>query len=170
MLNRQCQIYDIEDIEAFVIMCIKRSGCKPATHEWEDMIATGLMLLWEMSNNYKPSPTGDKRWCFSGYAVRYMPKKLKEAYHRNLEHAIKAVDDEGKRTWSYRLPAQSFDVMTQQDRDGHTSYDESRFRLTGNFIDVPQQTPASLARGPVSFQFHTRASGTYPTRKSASDE
>lgn len=140
MLGRQCQIYDIEDIEAFVIMCIKRSGCKPRPYEWDDMIATGLMLLWEMSNNYKPPPV-EGNWSFSGYAVRYMPKKIKEAHHRNLEYALKTLDDDGRRTWTYRQNPVSLNVVLEEiDDDGSRIYtQEKHLRLPGNFVEVPQQ-------------------------------
>lgn len=128
MLRHQCSIYDIDDIEAFIVMCIKRSGCRPTYSEWEDLIATGIMLLWEMSNNYKVGIG-----TFSGYAIRYMPKKLKESYHRSHENYIRSVDDGGRRQWTRKQTALSWDEMTTVDDSHHI--DETKLRYPGNFIN-----------------------------------
>lgn len=145
MLGRQCSIYDVEDIEAFVIMCIKRSGVKPMSHEWEDLVAEGIALLWAMSNNYKVGVG-----CFSGYAVKYMPRKIRESYNRGSEHALHRTQDDGTRKWEYYDRAVSLDALMEERRDdsGTPNLNESTVRLLGDFVS-PQRVEISHSLNPA---------------------
>ena len=134
MLRRQCSIYDVEDIEAFVVMCIKRSGVKPMSHEWEDLVAEGLCLLWAMSNNYQQGIG-----CFSGYAVKYMPRKIREAYNRGSEHALHRTQEDGTRRWEYYERAVSLDALMQENKEERGGLNESTVRVVGEFVH-PQKS------------------------------
>lgn len=121
-LARKTPMRDVKDVEAFVIMCIKRSGVRPHPREYEDLVATGLCLLWEMSLRYD-----DEIGCFSGYALRYMPRKMKEAYHRSHPHHINRTQPDGKRKWEVGDAPSSWDL----------GMDETRLRVPGDFIPAP---------------------------------
>lgn len=135
MLGRQCSIYDVDDIEAFVRMCIKRSGVKPLVHEWEDLVAEGVCLLWAMSNSYKPKLDGyEQEGRFSGYAIKYMPRKIRESYNRNTEHALHRTQPDGTRKWEYYERAVSYDELVQERREDSHPFHESTVRVVGDFV------------------------------------
>lgn len=137
MLGRQCQLFDIEDVEAFVMMCIRRSGIKPDPTEFDDLVAEGICILWQMSQKYQHHRAGyDKPGRFSGYAVKYMPRKMKEAYHRSHEHHLHRTQADGTRKWEFMEAPTSWDKLTAHTDDHHL--DETRIRTVGNFIEVPQ--------------------------------
>lgn len=161
VLNRKTSLRDIEDVEAFVIMCIKRSGIRPEPREYEDLVATGMMMLWEMSLRYR-EPPGDKSsastlagWCFSGYAIKYMPKKMKDAYHRSHEHHLHKTQADGRRRWEYTAMPESWDRLLDNG-DEHTYLDETRLRLIGNFIDPQVSIPTKRTGESVRANEHLR--------------
>lgn len=148
MLRKQCSLYDIDDVEAFIIMCINRSGIKPHPREWEDLIAEGVCILWSMSLKYEPHRPGyDKPGRFSGYAIKYMPRKMKEAYHRSHEHHLHVTQDDGTRKWEFKEQALSLNKLMDPLHGsseanggvGRIALDETKLRLVGDFVECPQQ-------------------------------
>lgn len=128
--SKPIPLHDIDDINAFVIMCIRRSKIKPQQWEWEDTVAEGIAILWAMSTKYNQGIG-----CFSGYAVKYLPRKIKEAYLNGNEHCVRKRLEDGSRSWEYYERPQSYDVAISEDHN-----DE---RTPGNFI-----TPSIRLRSP----------------------
>lgn len=128
--SKPIPLHDIDDINAFVIMCIRRSKIKPQQWEWEDTVAEGIAILWAMSTKYNQGIG-----CFSGYAVKYLPRKIKEAYLNGNEHCVRKRLEDGSRSWEYYERPQSYDVAISEDH-----HDE---RTPGNFI-----TPSIRLRSP----------------------
>lgn len=133
MLRKKVSIYDILDCEAFVIMCIKRSGAQVQPNEYEDMVAEGLCILISMSQRYEPHRPGYAQpGRFSGYAIKYLPRKMKEAWHRAHEEHLQRTQADGRRRYEYHDRASSLNGYTQ---DG----DEQNLRLPGNFVSPPRR-------------------------------
>jgi hypothetical protein len=132
------RLHDIDDINAFVVMCIRRSRIKPQQWEWEDTVAEGIAILWAMSTKYDQGIG-----CFSGYAVKYLPRKIKEAYLNGNEHCVRKRLENGSRSWEYYERPQSYDVATTETRDHSENIDERTMRHPGNFI-----TPSIRLRSP----------------------
>lgn len=89
-------VHDVNDAEAFVIHAMQTSGINPARDETEDVIAAGLLVLVEMGQRYKPRMPGytaDGR--FSGYAARWLPGRIRDAYYQMHENIIVRVDADG---------------------------------------------------------------------------
>lgn len=142
LLRRKVSLHDIEDVEAFVIMCIKRSGAKVDPRDYEELKAEGICLLLQMERKYIPQMDGyASAGRFSGYAVKYMPRKINEAWHRMQEHHTHRTMTDGKRRWVEQLPAESWDKMLQLSQDDQNGgLDETRIRLVHEFIDIPFTT------------------------------
>lgn len=138
MLSKQCSIYDIDDIEAFIIMCIKRSGAKPLQSEWEDLIAEGLYLLWAMSERYDTTIG-----CFSGYALKYMPRKLKHYYMSTQEHCVLRTKPDKSREWSSYARPVSWEQVTSNHSEGGQKrvLHEERLRKPGDFVQPKRGAP-----------------------------
>lgn len=136
MLPRSTSLRDIDDVEAFVIMCIKRSGAPVQPNEYEELVAEGICILYQMEKKYIPRMDGYARdGRFSGYAVKWMPRKMKEAWHRMNENA-QQVTIEGKRRWVYYERAASWDALTDSARNEH-HFDETQLRNPGDFTAIP---------------------------------
>lgn len=87
-------IRDVKDAEAFVIAAIRKSGIKPRREEFEDLIGAGLVILCELSHVYKPRMNGyAKDGCFSGYASRYLPARIRDAFFEGHENITVSVDE-----------------------------------------------------------------------------
>lgn len=143
LLPRIETLGDIDDVERFVVMCIKRSGAGVLPHEWQDMIAEGLAILYKMYGDYDEGRNvdGGSDFKFSGYAIRYMPKKIKESWHRSHEEHLQRTQDDGKRRWEYHKKAISWDLLIAVQDDTETHLDERTIRTAGNFIDPPSIDP-----------------------------
>lgn len=137
MLRQRVSLRDIVDVEAFVIMCIKRSGAPVRPPEYEDLVAEGIVILYAMEQKYIPKMDGyEKEGRFSGYAVKWMPRKMKEAWRRSRED-VQSTTVDGKRRLRFYAHAVSYDALTAtEDNEGH--YDEGRLLLPGYFNDVPE--------------------------------
>jgi hypothetical protein len=128
---------DIQDVEGFVINCIKRSGAPVQPHEYEDLVAEGLCILYAMERKYIPKMTGyTKEGRFSGYAIKWMPRKMKEAWHKMHEECTLQTMPDKTRRWVRRQPAASWDALQEHARNGH-HFDESQLRTPGSFVAIP---------------------------------
>lgn len=134
MLNDKLTLHDIDDVEAFVIMCIKRSGASPSDSEYEDLVAEGLCIVVKLSQKYKPSPNGDPRWCFSGYCLRYLPSTLRRVWHQMQEHHAYRTMPEGGRRWIQYPRHRSLDAMMELGEDHVGGLDETRIKRIHEFI------------------------------------
>ena len=103
LLREPISIHDIADAEAFVQATINRSRILLDADERDELVATGLEILFKLARDYKPHIAGHNRndSRFSGYASMFLPRKLGDAWHRNHpEHRLKAQPD-GRRRWEY---------------------------------------------------------------------
>lgn len=136
VLSAKVSLHDVEDVEAFVIMCIKRSGCNAPSSAWDDLICEGICLLYKMASNYKPRLDGytqDGR--FSGYAVKWLPKQILKAWHTSHEHHLYTKDPiTKKRGWTYRLAPVSFEMINNGDQTNQ----EVRMHTMKHWIDIPR--------------------------------
>lgn len=127
MLRTQVSLHDILDVEAFVVMCIKRSGAQVKPSEFEDMIAEGICILYAMSERYNPHMEGYVRpGRFSGYAVKYLPRKMKEAWHRSHEEHLHRTQPDGRRRYEYYAKPMCYEPSVD--------LDEQTLRVPGEFI------------------------------------
>lgn len=134
---RKTSLYDIDDVEAFVVMCIKRSGAPIRPYEYEDMIGEALVILYAMADKYIPQMEGYAQpGRFSGYVVKYLPRKIREAWHKNYEACSLKTMPDGKRQYVYYKEAESFDRLLHTDVDD-AYFDERRFSAPGRFIPLP---------------------------------
>jgi hypothetical protein len=135
---QQVSLHDIDNVEAFVVMCVKRSGAQPTNEEWPDLVAEGICLLYAMAGNYIHHMEGySQAGKFSGYALNYLPKKIKEAWHRGHEEHLQVTEKEtGKRRWKYCKKRVSYDQLTANDEET-VPLDERTLRFPGNFINPP---------------------------------
>lgn len=143
ILGRQESLRDIDDVEAFVIMCIKRSGAKPGREEFVDLMCEGFALLYKMDGDYVDQKDGYvKAGKFSGYALAYLPKKLKEAWHRSQEEHLQRLQPDGTRKWEFHKRAISWDEITTTQEEN--PLDERTVRVPGNFINPPSVDPSRV--------------------------
>lgn len=133
MLSGVVVLHDIKDAEAFVISTIKRSKIRVDRDEYQELVCEGLVILCEMSKRFKPRMAGfEKDGKFSGYAARYLPNKLGDAWHRlHPEHVLKTQDD-GARRYEYMDAAASFDQ--ERERNSGRIDNTDRLRLVGDFV------------------------------------
>lgn len=147
-LREPVSLHDIKNVEAFVVNCVQRSGSAPLPHEWEDMIAEGVAMLYKMGNDYDPerNEDGSDTFKFSGYAIRYLPKKLREHWHRSREEHLEKLQPDGKRKWIYHQSALSWDQITTTNTvETVRVIDERTVRHPGNFVN-PTPVDASRVR------------------------
>jgi DNA-binding CsgD family transcriptional regulator len=96
-------IHDIADAEAFVYTMMRRALptaiLTPETRE--ELLQTGMVLLQGMANKDKSqsgSGEHDGGSKFSGYASRFLPGKIRDAWHKMEGHTLRQ-GPEGKREW-----------------------------------------------------------------------
>lgn len=100
-------LHNIRDAAGFVTDAVGRMGLDLDDTEREDLIAEGLMLLIEMSNQWAPQEHGDGTGSFHGYAYTFLPKRLIDAWHRwHREHTY-ATREDGSRAYIYGAPPEA---------------------------------------------------------------
>lgn len=132
MLSGKVTLHDIDDAEAFVISTIRRSKIRIDQDEFAELICEGLVILCEMAQRFEPHRSGhDHPGRFSGYAARFLPNKLGDAWHRlHPEHVLKTQDD-GTRKYEYLPPAGSLDQSMERDA---SIANTDRLRIVGDFV------------------------------------
>lgn len=151
MLATTFALYDVDDCVAFVAATIRRTGLSVGEAEHEELMLEGLAILCDLAARFTPRREGYTQdgW-FSGYAARYLPRRLGDAWHRlHPEHRYVTDPDTGKRHWRYGKPAISLDALT----DGGGSTDSyapnaldralSRARRLRDFTPIALSTAAS---------------------------
>lgn len=124
-------LHDIDNVHAFVYACMKRSGARPRPEEVEDLHAEGVCLLYVMARNYKEHIDGYAvAGRFSGYAIAWLPKQIKEAWHRGRPEHLRSVNAEGKKEYiALEATASLDDLMERQ-----VTFDEWKLRTPGDFV------------------------------------
>lgn len=116
MLSATTGLDDIRDCEAFVRSQLPRVILTPDLRE--ELIAEGLRILVELHARYEPGRGGQDATesSFSGYAAKYLPGKLRDAWHR-LEGTHHLVTNGDGREWRYDEKPRSLDRMNEIDPD-----------------------------------------------------
>lgn len=97
--NGRIALHDIDDCEAFVIDAWRRTRIRLDRID-EELVAEGLAVLWRMGIKF------DGRGRFSGYAAKYLPGKLIDAWHGQHENHV-SVRAAGQRSVEILDPALS---------------------------------------------------------------
>lgn len=124
-------LHDIDDAEAFVRANIRKSGVMLTPDEREELVAEGLVILCDMATKFIKRMDGyDRDGSFAGYASRFLPKRMKEAYHSLHPEHVQRTDKDGKKYIEYRDKPWSLDTVRIYDEDS----DEDKVRFVGDFV------------------------------------
>src|SRR4051794_32408793 len=88
MLAQLVALEDIDDVCAFVAATLNRferdAGVTLEHSERGEHQAEGIALLYDLPGKYEPRMPGyDQPGRFNGYAARYLPRRLGDAWHRS---------------------------------------------------------------------------------------
>jgi hypothetical protein len=123
-------LYDIDDVEAFVKAMIARSRVRLTPDEREELVAEGIVILFEMGRKFIPKMEGyEQEGRFSGYAARFLPRKLQDAYHAMHPEYVLRTQPDGSRKWQYNDAPWSFDEEWNDDAEPGT-------RFIGEFVSA----------------------------------
>lgn len=117
MLAERTSIFNIRDAEGFVRSSLPRVLMTADMRD--ELVAEGLRILTDMAARYQPGRNGQDPTTssFSGYAGKFLPGKLRDAWHRLEGHTLTTNRDDGKREWQYPSKPVSIDA-TDSDSDG----------------------------------------------------
>ncbi|MFP5356241.1 MAG: hypothetical protein ACLGIK_14025 [Gemmatimonadota bacterium] len=103
MLATSIRLHDVKDAEAFVAANVQRSGVIVRdTHEREDLIAEGLVILCELADRYEPHRAGyEKAGSFAGYAAKFLPGRMRDAYYALHPEHVARRDQDGRRVYEF---------------------------------------------------------------------
>lgn len=104
-LERSCvgcgkvALHDVDDAHAFVQACITRSGLALSREQRDELVAEGLRALTRLAREYQPGRGGrDAAGSrFSGYAAKFLPGKLSDAWHRIEGHTLVTQADQSRK-------------------------------------------------------------------------
>jgi len=131
---------DVEDTEAFVKACIKRSRIKFDKDEYEELVSCGLLILCELNARYDPEKDQGPEASFAGYAWYLLPRKLTDAWHgMHEEHQLRTQAD-GSRKWEYHQPTMSWDEHCDDINNNETPLNEGKLRYVGDFVAPTAKT------------------------------
>jgi hypothetical protein len=143
------QLFDINDAEGFIAANIHKSGViVKDTHEREDLLAEGLTILLELARKYEPHRPGYQHaGSFAGYAAKYLPGRMRDAYHAMHPEHIARRDPTGRRIYTYgeRPMSLQHEDMPQLPA---TSIIYSMPSIVGTNWDPGPTVTAALARVP----------------------
>lgn len=112
---------------------VRRSRVQASGHDLEELVAEGLVILCDLARRFKPQLEGyAQEGRFSGYAARFLPVKLGEAWHRMHPHHVLRTQPDGSRRYEYMLPAQSLSGLISSTDSDFTSSHAARKGVTGN--------------------------------------
>lgn len=108
-------LHDIEDAKAFVMATILKGKLLLSGEEREELLSEGVRILIALARDYQPGRGGlDAAGSrFSGYAAKYLPGKLSDAWHRLQGHRLQSTED-GPRKWEIALQPASLDVIASE--------------------------------------------------------
>lgn len=121
MLAETISLGDVRDVAAFVQATLNRSRRVYPADERDDLFAEGVCIMLQLHARFDPHRDGyEHAGRFSGFAAKYLPLKLEDAYHRlHPEHTLRTCPD-GRRRYDYGERAVSLEALTGDDpeRDG----------------------------------------------------
>jgi hypothetical protein len=148
-LSAKVALYNIEDCEAFVRHCMKKGRVILDGDAYDELLAEGLVLLYEMAGKYQPhrdpswhGASTERTKGFYGYALFLLPRKLGDAWHRMNPHHVQRTVEGGRRVYEYHRPAKSLDELAGQHFEGSSGatgngrrgIDDAGTRWPGNFV------------------------------------
>lgn len=103
MIPAPVALHDIKDVESFVAANIHRS--KVIFHdrgEREQFLADGVAILFELADKYRSRLDGYAQdGSFAGYAARFLPGRMRDAFHALHPEHIARRDADGRRVYEY---------------------------------------------------------------------
>lgn len=144
MLSTPVALHDIRDVNMFVRNALDKAPVTLDAQEFEELVAEGLVILYELAEEYEPHRAGYERaGSFAGYASAFLSHRVADAWHRShAEHRYITVteDDTQRRAWQYLKATVSLDEQrSRQLNDG--SHGEARYLEPSKWTAVP---PAEL--------------------------
>ncbi len=141
-------LHDIRDVNMFVRGSLDKAPVRLEPEEFEELVAEGLVILYELAARYEPHREGyEREGSFAGYAAIYLPKRLTDAWHRSHpEHRYITLPD-GKRAWRYLKQTVSLDeervMMARGDGSRKMLADVHEGRLvdSAKWVPVPEAAP-----------------------------
>lgn len=114
-LAAKVTLHDVNDVEAFVRATITKGRLRLTLDEREELVAEGLVIMARLSNSYEPGRNGldATQSKFSGYAAKFLPGKLSDAWHRLQENHRLVTLPTGERKWQYDQKASSLDAQVE---------------------------------------------------------
>lgn len=110
MLTATVSLHDIANVEAFVRSRLDASRVRFVEEEREELVLEGLAILYDLAESYQHHLPGyAKPGRFSGYAARYLSRRLGEAWHRLHPEHVYTTNEDGSREYTYLQPAVSLD-------------------------------------------------------------
>ncbi len=108
-------LHDIEDSEAFVQATINKGRLLLTPERRDELVSEGIRILIGLARDYQPGRGGlnAEGSRFSGYAAKYLPGKLSDAWHRLQEHKLQTNED-GSRSWAINPPAVSLEAIAEE--------------------------------------------------------
>lgn len=151
-------VHDIEDAQSFVTQVIHRKFSKVSWDDRDELVAEGLVILFDLAKRYDPAKEGGKKdhvckgakCCvpsFAGYASFQLPLKLLDAWHAMHPEHVRMTLEDGSRKYKYLEPAIGMEHSDDTYFDYHpgtggdvrvAAFDRETTRHVGNFIAVPE--------------------------------
>lgn len=108
----------VDDVEGFVCHTLGRSGINFGEDEREDLILEGIAIMYELFAAFKPRLDGyEQDGTFDGYAARYLPRRLTDAWHKAHPEHRRVITEDGSRKWVYLDTEVSLDGANAEDPD-----------------------------------------------------
>ena len=147
VLSTPVALHDIRDVNMFVRNALDKAPVRLEAEEFEELVAEGLVILYELAGKYEPHRPGYARaGSFAGYAAIYLPKRMTDAWHRSHpEHRYITLPD-GKRAWQYlkqtvSLDEQRIKFANVSGRENCDEVHEGRFVQRSQWVPVPEAGP-----------------------------
>lgn len=115
MLSQPVALHDVKDIEGFVRATITKGRLRLTPEERDELTGEGLRIMCKLAQDYEPGRNGLDAASskFSGYAAKYLPGKLSDAWHRLQGHRV-ATKPDGSRAWQYDPPVTSLSLLEER--------------------------------------------------------
>lgn len=119
MLSAVVALHDVKDAEGFVRATIAKGRLRLTPEQRDELTQEGLRIMCKLANDYEPGRNGQDASAskFSGYAAKFLPGKLSDAWHRLQGHRLSTQPD-GVRQWQYDPAPVSLEKMTEENAEG----------------------------------------------------
>lgn len=147
------QVYDILNAESFVRSSIAKAKLRVSDfHELQDVVSEGMAIMLDLASKFNPHMPGyDKPGSFAGYCSKYLPNKIRAAWHNMHPEHLLVRSPDGKKRYEYGDSPKSLSELIDHANNGgsssHDSY-ERGMRHLGEFVST--RTSATRASQPIS--------------------